>query len=152
MHCRYWAHRKTVLSSWLYSSDLDLRLVDSYWDRLAAWGSKYEGDIVDAGEVNEGIVLVDSVGTGDIIGVSLEIALVVVVWVGGQVPVFMRTKARTNMVIAKRAPMIVHRMSVFLRSFSVWIGGYLRRGCRGSRWFSNQTFLQTIIIKNVQTD
>jgi hypothetical protein len=39
----------------------------------------YKGDIVDVGEVNEGIVLVGSVSAGNIIGVSWEVALVVVV-------------------------------------------------------------------------
>jgi hypothetical protein len=75
-------------------------------------------DIDDVWEVDEGIVGVDSVVAGHPIGVSREVALLIMILILSFLPVFMRTKAKMNIVRPKRAPMMVQRMSVFFLSLS----------------------------------
>lgn len=90
----------------------------------------YSIDILDVGEVDELVVFVESVGAGEGVGVGGEVDSVVVVYLVGELPRLRDVMAMASMVSAKRAPQIVQRMSVFLRSLSGWDGGYLRAAGR----------------------
>lgn len=78
----------------------------------------YDVNIIDVGEVDEGVILIDSIGTGDVIGVCGVVAFLIIIYFAKDLPRSIITKAKTNSVRPNSAPMIVQNMSVFLRSWS----------------------------------
>ena len=75
-------------------------------------------DVVEGGEVDKWIVGVDSISASNPVRIGRVVTLYIMIYLNRCVLVLRKTHARTNMVMAKMAPIIVQMISVRFRSRS----------------------------------